>query len=119
MFKFMILFHHPDSLDNFENSYNDLLALVERMPEIKRRQVVTVVGSPTGESPFYRILEVYFENRQQMEEALVSPAGQEAGGQLATFPAGSFQMAFAEVYEEDGGHTPASKQTGADSNADA
>jgi uncharacterized protein (TIGR02118 family) len=107
MFKFMIIFHQPVKLERFENSYNDLLALIERMPDIARRQVISVIGSPVGESPYYRILEIYFEDREKMEQALMSPIGQEAGGQLATFPAGSFEMLFADVYEEEGGHTPA------------
>ena len=106
MFKFMLIFHHPDSLQSFENSYNDLLALVERMPDIKRRQVINIVGSPMGTTPYYRILEVYFEDKKTMEAALMTPIGQEAGAQINTFPAGSFEMLFAEVYEEEGGRTP-------------
>lgn len=107
MFKFTILFYKPDDIEAFENSYNDLLALVERMPDIRRRQVVNVMGSPMGESAFYRILEVYYEDRARMEASLMTPQGQEAGGQLATFPPGTFEMFFADVYEEDGGQTPA------------
>ncbi len=109
MFKFMMLFYQPDDLTAFENSYNDLLALVERMPHIQRRQVITVTGSPAGLSPYYRILEVYFENQQQMEAALISPAGQEAGGQIMMFPPESFETIFAEVYEEAGGRTTGAK----------
>lgn len=106
MFKFMILFRQPADIEAFENSYNDLLALVERMPHISRRQVITVVGSPLGEAPYYRILEVYFPDQPTMQESLRSPQGQEAGAQMGTFPANSFHMIFAEVYEEQGGHTP-------------
>ncbi|MDX2075516.1 MAG: EthD family reductase [bacterium] len=106
MFKFMMLFHHPDNLDAFENSYNDLLGLVERMPNVRRRQVIDVFGSPTGKAPYYRILEVYYDDRATMEASLLSKQGQEAGGQIATFPTGSFEMIFADVYEEVGGSTP-------------
>jgi uncharacterized protein (TIGR02118 family) len=106
MFKFMIIFHQPDNVERFENSYNDLLALVERMPHILRRQVINVVGSPLGASPYYRILEVYYPDKATLDKSLLSPAGQEAGGQLGTFPPGSFEMIFAEVYEEEGGQTP-------------
>ena len=106
MFKFMMVFYQPDDLTKFENSYNDLLALVERMPSIKRRQVINVVGSPQGKSPYYRILEVYFDDQASMQAAMLSPAGQEAGGQLMQFGAGSFEMIFAEVFEEIGGSTP-------------
>lgn len=118
MYKFMMLFNHPADSEAFENSYNDLLALVERMPDIQRRQVINVMGSPIGQSAIYRILEVYFQDRQTMEAALMTPAGQEAGGQISTFPAGSFEMIFAEVYEEAGGKTPKTR-TGDDKNASA
>lgn len=105
MVKFMMVFRQPQNVEQFENSYNDLLALVERMPDVERRQVISVWGSPTGQSPYYRILEVYFKDRPTMERALRTPQGQEAGGQLMTFPAGSFEMVFADIYEETGGRT--------------
>lgn len=105
MFKFMIIFNQPSNIAEFENGYNDLLALVERMPDIRRRQVINVLGSPLGQSPLYRILEVYFADQAAMEEALKSPQGQEAGGELQRFQPGSFDLVFAEVYEEEGGQT--------------
>jgi uncharacterized protein (TIGR02118 family) len=105
MFKFMIIFNKPANLEKFENSYNDLLALVERMPDILRRQVINVVGSPLGDSRIYRILEVYFDNQAKMEESLRSPSGQEAGGEISRFPAKTFELIFAEVYEEAGAKT--------------
>lgn len=105
MVKFMILFRKPKDVGAFENSYNDFLALVERMPDITRRQVVDVVGSPQGEAPFYRMLEVYFNSSEAMQDSLRSPAGQEAGKQLTSFPAKSTEMLFAEVFEEAGGQT--------------
>lgn len=105
MYKFMLIFRHPQNPESFENLYQDLLALVERMPDIKRRQVIHVVGSPLGQSPYFRILEVYFNDRATLEASMRSPAGQEAGAEINKFPQGSFEMVFAEVYEEEGGHT--------------
>ncbi len=109
MFKFMMIFKQPEQIAPFETAYNDLLALVERMPDIQRRQVISIVGSPLGSSQFYRILEVYFADQAMMEESLKSPAGQEAGGELRRFPEDSFDLVFAEVYEEDGGQTMTNK----------
>ncbi|MFN8372238.1 MAG: EthD family reductase [Anaerolineae bacterium] len=108
MVKFMIVFRKPsgDKLETFENTYNDFLALVERMPLIQRRQVNNVLGSPFGESPFYRVLEVYYDDYARMQESLTSPAGQTAGGELRRFGASAFEMLFADVYEESGGSTP-------------
>lgn len=106
MVKFAIQFHTPADLPTFETAYNDFLALVERMPNITRRQVNSVLGSPTGDTPLYRILEVYFSDYPQLDAALKSTAGQEAGAELRRFAPGSFTMFFAEVYEESGGRTP-------------
>jgi uncharacterized protein (TIGR02118 family) len=104
--KFSIMFRKPADPEAFEQRYNEFLALVERMPDIQRRQVNSVFGSPLGESPYYRILEVYFTDSAAMNSALLTPAGQEAGGELLKFGSGTFEMFFAEVYEESGGQTP-------------
>ena len=107
MVKFMITFSTPANIGVFEKAYNDLLALVERMPNIERRQVVNVLGSPIGAAPYYRILEIYFDSLEQMEASLRSPAGQETGGELGKrFAAGKYSAFYAEVYEEAGGSTP-------------
>ena len=106
MMKMMILFRQPTEIARFENTYNSLLALIERMPHVTRRQVNAVMGSPTGPSPFYRILEVYFDSQQALAESLRSPIGQEAGTELTKLPATTFDVMFSEVYEETGGSTP-------------
>lgn len=106
MVKFVILFRTPGDIEQFENSYNYFLMLVEGMPNIERRQVNTVLGSPLGETNLYRALEVYFDDYDVMDAALNSPNGQEAGGVLMSrFGTDQFEFYFAEVYEETGGQT--------------
>lgn len=105
MIKFMIIFDQPEDPENFENVYQDFLALVERMPSILRRQVVHVTGSPQGAPKFYRILELYFESAVTQQDALMSAIGQEAGKELSRLPQGAVQLLFADVYEEEGGST--------------
>ncbi|MDQ7028147.1 MAG: EthD family reductase [Anaerolineae bacterium] len=105
MIKFVVMFRQPDDRGDFENAYNDFLALVERMPDIKRRQVVHVLGSPQGDAPYHRLLEIYFDTEEQLKASLMSGAGQEAGNELGRFKEGSFDVQFAEVYEEEGGST--------------
>ncbi|GAB4308002.1 MAG: hypothetical protein Kow00117_01300 [Phototrophicales bacterium] len=105
MYKFMIIFRQPVDVETFERHYVQLLGLVERMPNIERRQVINVMGSPMGRSPYYRILEIYFQDRETMEAALMSPIGQEAGAELYQFPQFTFEILFAEVYEEAGGRS--------------
>jgi len=110
MVKFMIIFHHPGTdVTEFEAGYARFLGMVEQIPNIIRRQVVTVIGSPEGDSPYYRILELYFDTQEAMTAALRTEAGQIAGAGLYEVfkPLGyKFDTAFAEVYEEEGGATP-------------
>lgn len=106
MIKFMILFHQPADINAFEDVYQDFLALIERMPNIIRRQVVHVTGSPQGTPKYYRMLEIYFESLDKQQEALMSPIGQEAGQELGRLPQGTVDLLFADVYEEEGGSTP-------------
>ena len=105
MIKLMIMFAQPENLEEFENAYNDLLALIERMPDIERRQVISIVGSPQGTPRYYRILEVYYPSMTHMQMSLTTKEGQEAGGELRRFPDGAVDMMFAHVYEEAGGKT--------------
>lgn len=106
MVKFIILFLKPASVEDFESAYTHFLALVEKMPDITRRQVVHVQGSPTGFPPYYRILEIYYPNMATLEASLRTKEGQAAGAVLGNrFPARSFEAVYAEVYEEAGGAT--------------
>ncbi len=110
MFKFMIVFYDPQpNLKEFERGYARFLGMVEQIPLITRRQVVHVIGSPLGASPYYRIIELYFTDEETMQTALNSEAGQIVGSALhqAFLPRNfRFETAFTEVYEEAGGVTP-------------
>jgi uncharacterized protein (TIGR02118 family) len=112
MVKFAVLFHRPlpDRMPEFETYYTRFLALIEQIPDIARRQVVDVMGSPEGQSKYYRVLELYFPDRDTMTAALNTEEGQRAGTMLHLVfkPQGyRFETFFADVYEEAGGSTPA------------
>ncbi|MEO0563501.1 MAG: hypothetical protein AAF125_15440 [Chloroflexota bacterium] len=111
MVKFSIVFYRPSDrlMPDFEAGYTAFLAMVEQIPNITRRQVVDVLGSPEGTTRFYRVLELYFEDREVMSAALNTEAGQRAGAGLYEVfgPKGyAFATYFADVYEEAGGSTP-------------
>lgn len=102
MIKFVIMFQHPQpqDLDQFEHTYQDLLALVERMPNLRRRQAVLTLGNPQGTPRYYRILELYYDDEQQFRQSFTSAIGQEAGKELNRLPQGSYELFFGEVFEE-------------------
>jgi uncharacterized protein (TIGR02118 family) len=99
MVKLSILFFRPTDTNSFEERYNASLALLEQMPNLRRRQACVVLGSPSGHSPYYRILELYFDDFGHLDAAMTSPEGQAAGRHLMTY-AHSAELVFSEVYED-------------------
>jgi len=100
MVKLTILFHQPPDLTTFEARYNQNLALLEQLPGIRRRQACFVIGSPAGPSPYYRMLELYFDNRDALDTALLSPEGRHAGADLMAYVGHAADLVFAEVFED-------------------
>ncbi len=99
MVKLSILFRRPTDEAAFEQFYNHNLALLEKMPGIRRRQANLVFGNPAGNSPYYRTLEFYFEDRAALDLALRSPEGQAAGADLMQF-ARNAELIFSDTYED-------------------
>ena len=99
MVKLMILFRKSSDA-SFQDRYHQNLALMEKMPGIRRRAVSIVHGSPEGTAPFERVLELYFDDRDTLQAALRSPEGQAAGRDLMEFARHDAIVLFADVYEE-------------------
>jgi uncharacterized protein (TIGR02118 family) len=100
MVKLSVVFMQPDDPQSFEERYNYNLSLMERLPGVTRRQACVVLGGPGGKSPFYRILELYFEDFPALDAALLSEPGQAAGKDLMAFAANKVELIFSEVFEE-------------------
>ncbi|MBX3080390.1 MAG: EthD family reductase [Anaerolineae bacterium] len=100
MVKLTILYRTPANAGAFEDWYVGNLALMERLPGIRRRQANVVLGSPGGKSPYLRILELYFDAFADLDRAMVSPEGRAAGADLVKFMGKDADMIFSEVYEE-------------------
>ena len=100
MVKLVILYRQPANEEAFEIGYVRSLALLEEMPGIVRQQANMVLGSPEGRSPYYRILELYFESYETLDAALRTPQGVAAGRLLMTYAGDLVEVIFADVFEE-------------------
>ena len=100
MVKLVILFRRSSD-PGFDDRYHQNLALMEKLPGIRRRAASIVHGSPEGTPAFERILELYFDDRDALEAALRSPEGQAAGRDLMEFARQDALVLFADVYEEE------------------
>jgi uncharacterized protein (TIGR02118 family) len=101
MVKLIILFRAGQHSTEYEAKYNDFLMSLEQLPKVRRKAVSNIYSSPTGLIPYRDIVELYFESRADMEAALTSSAGVEAGNMLVRFAGADAITLFAEVMEED------------------
>ncbi len=101
MVKLILLFTHPEDKEAFADGYVKNLALLEKMPGILRRQANFVRGGPGGASPYYRVLEFYFENFEALDTALTSEAGTVAGRDLMNYAGENVQLLFVDVFEDN------------------
>ena len=104
MVKLMIMFKHPADIERFEVGYVQNLALLEKMKGIQRQQANIVLGNPMnpeGHSPYYRILELYFEDQAALDKAMRSPAGIAAGQSLMQYAGTIAEVLFVDVLEDD------------------
>lgn len=101
MVKLIILFRAGLRSTEHAEKYNTFLMSLEALPGVRRKSVSNVYSAPGGMIPFRDVIELYFESRAALEEALTSPPGVEAGNLLLDFAGPDAVTLFAEVMEED------------------
>jgi uncharacterized protein (TIGR02118 family) len=100
MVKLVIMYKHPTDEDAFEQGYVKSLASLEKMPGIIRQQANIVLGNPEGRSPYYRILELYFDSYENLDSALRSEEGVAAGRLLMELAGDLVELLFVDVFED-------------------
>lgn len=100
MMKLVVLFKHPPNVKNFERRYASNLSLLKKMPGVKGTQTSAVIGGPSGDVAYYRILEILFEDFNALDAALTSPEGVAAGKDLINFAGQIVELLFVDASDE-------------------
>jgi len=98
MYKLIILFQPPTDHLQFEQDWMKFLGIAEDMPGL-RLETVSQVRDMTygrGEGTFFKVQELYFDTRDDLEKALRSRPGQAAGKFLIQFTHGRVTVLVAE-----------------------
>ena len=98
MVKLVALFTRPEDPAAFDAEYfGTHLPLNDRTPGLRRTEVTRVTGSPGGDSPWYLVTEMYYDDAEAMRQAFASPEAAEAARDLRRFAKGLVTMYTADV----------------------
>lgn len=98
MFKLVVLYRKPEiPMAEFDAKYREHLALIDRVPGLRRAEVSRFTEAPWGAPDYFQLAELYFDDKKTLDAAIHSPELGQAGQQLRSFAKGLFTMYYAEV----------------------
>lgn len=100
MIQLTVLYGHPHSPEEFDRHYQETHApLARKLPRLKGYTITRPASlSPQEQSPHYLIANLYFASMEDFQEALRSPEGQAAAGDLDNFATGGASLLVGEVH---------------------
>ncbi len=97
MVKLIALYKKPANAVEFDNRYfNEHIPLASKIPGLRKTEVAKIVGTPAGESEYYLMAELYFDNMEALKAGMSSPEGKAAAKDVMSFAKDIVSMMFAE-----------------------
>ena len=100
MHKLVILIEPSSEWENHEDQWPDFLHLVEEMPGLRREATSRIEQFLFGEKIYSQMHELFFNALADIELAMASPQGREAGRLLQQMTGGHLTLFFAEHTED-------------------
>ena len=101
MVKLVAFYKKPENIEEFDKRYFEgHLPLASKMPGLRRSEISKVLGGPMGDSEYYLITELYFDDMEALKTALSSPEGKAAAKDVMSFARDILTMVFAQVEEK-------------------
>lgn len=97
MFKMIALFKKPEDTQSFDDYYfNTHIPLTQKIPGLQDMKVTKIVGSPMGESEYYLMCEMFYENKQAFKEASKTEESKASGKDVMKFAGNLVTFFFGE-----------------------
>jgi len=102
MVKLIALYKKPADVETFEEHYAHVhLPLVEKIPGLRKTELSRISGAPRGEAPFYMVYEMYFDDMDAYNRAMMSEENKAAGKDLMSFARDIVTLMIADAYEDE------------------
>jgi uncharacterized protein (TIGR02118 family) len=98
MVKLTSLYKTPPDTELFEkHHFNDYLPMVRTIKGLVKVETTRFWGLQSGDTKYYMMDEIYFENTDQMNESMASPEGKRAIRELMNFAQNFVVLTYGEV----------------------
>lgn len=86
MVKLIALYKHPEDKAAFdEYYYNTHTPLTKKIPGLREMKVTKIVGSPMGESKYYLMCEMFYDDHESLQTAMRTDEGKASGKDVMSF----------------------------------
>ena len=97
MVKLIALYKNPANSKEFDQHYfKDHVPLASKIPGLRKMEVLRVSGAPQGDSEYYLVAELTFDDMDALKAAMSSPEGKAAAKNLMGFAKDLVTMMFAQ-----------------------
>jgi len=88
MIKLAALYHTPPDAAAFDTHFHTVhTPLVRALPGLRKLEITRITGAPIGTTRYHLLCEMYFDNKDAMDETLASPQGRAVARDLMGFAA--------------------------------
>ena len=95
MYRLTVLYGHPNNPNEFDSYYVDThIPLAKKMQGLKGWTIGKCEGVSGAKPPFYMIVGLYPDTREEMEAIIATPAGQAAVNDVSNFATGGVEFIF-------------------------
>jgi uncharacterized protein (TIGR02118 family) len=101
MHKLVIMIQTLEEITTFDQSWPEILHLLESMPGLRRETTSRVDSMLYGSQDFNLVHELYFDSLQDLQQAMASLPGREAGRLLQSLTGGRLTLFLADHREDD------------------
>ncbi|NBJ68100.1 MULTISPECIES: EthD family reductase [Clostridia] len=100
MIKLIALYKQPEDKAAFDEHYQNVhTPITKKIPGLRKMEVTKIVGSPTGESKYYLLCEMYYDDHESLKVAMKTKEAKASGKDLMSFAGDLVTMMIGEEVE--------------------
>lgn len=86
MAKLIALYKQPEDKEAFDEHYFNIhTPITEKIPGLREMKVTRIVGSPMGESDYYLLCEMVYDDQESLQKAMKTDEGKASGKDVMKF----------------------------------